>query len=590
MAPNRIGGCYFRCWPRCTALDRRTEAIQTLSGTSGVRQHHFFWEELLNTGARLNVRPEADTETVEDLVARARRGLVRIPVFQRGLKWKAMDVISLFDSIYNGYPIGSLLLRKGAAKATQIAVGPLKIDAPETHEALWVVDGQQRLTALTAVLTRPTPIPVTPEDPFVVYFDAASRTFEQPPKSGIIPDTWVPVPYLLDASALSEWVFEWKHAKDALLRSSVFEVGTRLRQYRIPLYIVDTNDEELLREIFYRTNTTGKRLEWTEVHDALFGQSNADPSTLPALSEELNQLGMGRPDERLLLSCVAAYQGLDVTRNITEHHRRDPDILRNVVSEALPAIRQVLSFLRKEAEIPHLRLLPRTMPIIVLTRFFRLFPNPNYRTLHLLTRWTWRTLLATALFDERTLLRRGVSLMREGDAEGSVAELLKLVPHILPAELEFDLPNRFDARAAESRLALLGMTTLCPLRIDTLHRVDVASLIEEHDVAAFRIIIPGGDPSAQSPANRILLPGIGSAKKELLEVSERTDDEAVFASHGITSLAKAALKQGDVHTFLEQRRLEINSAVRTMGDRLAGWSRSDRPSISYMLTQTERTK
>ena len=514
------------------------------------------------------------------------RGLVRIPVFQRGLKWQATDVIALFDSIYNGYPIGSLLLRKGAAQAAPIAIGPLKIDAPETHSALWVVDGQQRLTALTAALTRPTPIPTTPEDPFVVYFDAQKKTFEQPSKIGIIPDTWVPVAHLLDASGLSEWVFEWKHGKDPVLRSAVFEAGSRLRQYRIPLYIVDTDDEELLREIFYRTNTAGRRLDWTEVHDALFGQSNADPSTLPALSEALYHLGMGRPDERLLLSCVAAYQGLDVTRNITEHHRKDPDILRNVVSEALPAIRHVLSFLRTEAEIPHLRLLPRTMPVIVLTRFFRLFPDPNYRTLRLLTRWTWRTLLATALFDERTLLRRGVSLIREGDAEGSVAELLKLVPHTLPSELQFDLPNRFDARAAESRLALLGMTSLCPLRIDDMNPVDVAALIEAQDVAAFRIIFPGDAPFAHSPANRILLPGTGSAKRELQELSSKIGGEMAFASHGITSSARAALEMGDAQTFLEVRKSVINNAVREMGDRLAGWSRPDRPTIAYILKQT----
>src|ERR1700716_3494984 len=102
--------------------------------------------------SRLHLRPEADTETVVELVEMVRRGAVRVPSFQRPLRWKAGDVVALFDSVYQGYPIGSFLLRKGKAEAARVRIGPLRIDAPETHSALWVVDGQQRLTALAAGL------------------------------------------------------------------------------------------------------------------------------------------------------------------------------------------------------------------------------------------------------------------------------------------------------------------------------------------------------------------------------------------------------------------------------------------------------
>ena len=48
---------------------------------------------------RLAVQPEADTDTVESLVRKVRAGLVRIPSFQRDLKWKAKEVRDLFDSV-----------------------------------------------------------------------------------------------------------------------------------------------------------------------------------------------------------------------------------------------------------------------------------------------------------------------------------------------------------------------------------------------------------------------------------------------------------------------------------------------------------
>lgn len=528
----------------------------------------------------LSVRPEADTETVEDLVRRVVRGTVRIPSFQRGLNWTASDVVSLFDSIFRGYPVGSLLLRKGAAGAASIQMGPLRIDAPETASALWVIDGQQRLTALAAGLARPIPVPTTPLDPYVVYFDAAEQVFVSPPKSGSIPSTWVPVAHLLDASGLSEWIFNWQHSGDPSLRSAVFQAGARLRQYRVPQYVVETDDDSLLKEIFFRVNNTGRALKWPEVHDALFGEPSERPSTLGDLASELQRLGMGHPDEDQLHSCLIAYKGLDVTRSFSEHYRRDPEVLRDAVQDALPALRRVLSFLKREAEIPHLRLLPRSLPLVVLTRFFHLFPEPSARSSQLLARWTWRTLLSTAAYDERTLLRRGVAGIKEDDEEGSVQVLLSLVPNARPDA--FVLPARFDARAAESRLALLAMASLGPLDPRDGHPLDVAALIEARDVDAFRIIVPNHPGLGRTAANRILLPGPGSARKELVEIPNGTGDR-VLASHAISPEAFAFLATGSIDLFLASRKNLVEQAFVALSDRLAGWSRSDRPSVPHLL-------
>lgn len=531
-----------------------------------------------------NLKLEADTETVEDLVSLVRRGVVRVPSFQRGLRWNAEDVLALFDSIYKGYPIGSFLLRKGAAPATRIEIGPLPIDGPETQEALWVVDGQQRLTALTAGLSRPRPVPAMPVDVWVVYFDAERQTFEAPSKTGEVPSTWVPVAEMLDASVLSEWVFNWRHGADATLRTRLFQAGSRIRQYQIPVYVVETDDEQLLRDIFYRINKFGQSLRWDEVHDALFGRRGAHPSTLRELADELQKLGMGRPEEEQLLSCVTAFKGLDVTRNISEHYRKDPDVLTRAVQEALPAIRGVLSFFRRYAEIPHLRLLPRSIPLVVLTRFFGLYPDPKTRTLDLLARWTWRTLLSTSFFDERTLLRHGVDAIRKEDEEGSVQRLLALVPR--ERRIAYALPARFDARAADSRLALLGLSSLHPLGLEDELPIDVAALIEKDDVAAFRRILPTEDSLGSSPANRILLPGLGSARKELADYTEKHGtDSAVLQSHALMPAAVAAFMERDTQTFVRERASAIEEAVNRLGERLAAWSRTDRPSISYLLQQ-----
>jgi hypothetical protein len=535
----------------------------------------------------VSLKLEASTETVEDLVHFVLRGRVRVPDFQRALKWKAEDVVALFDSIYRGYPVGSILLRKGKAEAARLEVGPVVIDAPETQEALWVVDGQQRLTALTAGLARPS-VPPTPTDPWAVYFDAAGRAFHAPPASGDIPSTWAPVARLLDASMLSEWVFHWKHGGDADLRASVFQAGSRIRQYRIPLYMVETGDETSLRDIFYRINNFGKNLTWDEVHDGLFGRRGEHPSTLPELAGELKKLGMGRPDEEQLLSCLISFKGLDVTRNVAEHYRKDPEVLAGAAPAALPAIRGALSFLKRQAEIPHLRLLPRSLPLVVLTRFCALYPEPKPRTLTLLTRWTWRSLLNASFYDERTLLRNGVAAIREGDEEKSAQALLSLIPR--ERREEYSLPARFDARAADSRLALLGLVSLRPLDLRDRAPIDVAGLIESRGVNAFRRIFPGTEPLSRSAANRILMEGTGSARRELADLARREGlGSEVLRSHGI-DLRTAQflyLVEAAEEGFLWARQARIEEAVEFLGKRLAEWSRPDRPSISYLLHQAE---
>jgi hypothetical protein len=564
---------------------------------------------------KLAIRPEAGTLTVERLVGRVMSGQVRIPIFQRPLRWGVSQVVALFDSIYKGYPIGSLLLQKRAAIAEELSIGPLHINALDVPVAYWVVDGQQRLISLAAGLARPIPVPERPVDAYVVYFDAQKQAFFTPPSNGNIPSTWVPVAQLLDSAVLSEWVYEWQHGRDGELRSSVFEAGKRLREYEVPLYTIETADEEILRDIFNRTNTYGAKMSWPEVHTALFGNKGEYPSTLLDLAKALKEKGMGRPTGRNLLTYVMASRGLDPTRTLTEHEGRgdgEKDKMNGAVHDSLPIIERTLDFLRDEAEIPHVKLLPLALPMAVLTRYFSLFAQPSERSLQLLVRWTWRVLLGGALFDERTILRRGVLALKAGNDEEQAQQLLGLIPNSeLSDQLLYRLPTRFDARAAESRLALLGMYSLQPL-LDTGEPVKLAELLASRSEVGLRTIVPLTTHASDlitSPANRILLPGarLTSEQQALFEEDEvgkfqlgisyerllKLDyvaNKDFFTSHAIDAPAFLALQQGDTEAFLQSRRDLLQTTVRNLGDRLAEWGQSDRVSIGRIIAVTHSAK
>ncbi len=538
----------------------------------------------------LQRRPEAGAESVEDLVDRVLRGEVRIPTFQRPLKWEATDVVDLFDSVYHGYPIGALLLRAAPAPAGPVRIGPLELFSPDIARALWVVDGQQRLTSLAAGLARPAPEvgQPMPRDAFVVFFDPRTERFHSPPASGAVPSGWVPVWRLRDAAALSEWIIqEWTEARDARLRAVVFEAAKRLREYRVPYYVIETPDEEIAKVIFDRVNTRGKQLERADVFNALFGHKGTAPSTLGELADELACVGMGAPDEQSqLLPGLVALRGLDVTRPFAELAHDHPDEFTGVIAEAAPVFRRVLGFLRVHAEVPHLRLLPYSTPLIVLVRFFALHPEPNQRTLTLLVRWTWRSFLSPSR-DDRTLRRRGVSSIG-GDEESSVQAMLALVASNR-AEA-YRLPERFDARAAESRMALLALAaerprTLAEERGETPY-VDIAAAIESRDKDAFRPVFSGSGGALSSPANRILLGGVGAARQALRTFVDVTGtDNAVLHSHLISPESARALVRNDADAFVELRAIDLARAVNDMGERLAEWGQNDRPSIEYLLAQ-----
>ncbi|MCC6645964.1 MAG: DUF262 domain-containing protein [Polyangiaceae bacterium] len=528
----------------------------------------------------LRRRAEARAETVEELVERFVRGRVRVPSFQRGLRWGASDVTDLFDSVYRGYPIGSLLLWQRRAPAARVTAGPLSIDAPET-EAWWVVDGQQRLTALAASLARPLPLPAHPADPYVVYFDPAGQRFLSPEKGRAPPSEWVPAPLLLDASRLSEWIVAWPHFADAALRSAVFDAGRRLREYSVPLYVVDTDDEGVLREIFYRVNSAGKRLKWAEVHDALFGQPDARPGSLAELSTEIAKLHMGTLDHATLLSCLLALRGMDVTRTLAEHRRRDPAALDGAVAACLPVLARVLSFLRESADISHVRLLPRALPLAPLTRFFALHPEPKARTRQLLTRFCWRLFLGDGGLDERVVARRGVTVIEPGTEEVSAQRLLSLAP----AQPAFVVPEAVDARAAGTRVAMVALSLAAPRHLGTGEVIDVASLLEAEAGRALRSVIEGErSPGARSPAGRALHPSVRALPGVLRgRCAEARAARELLDSHLVGAAAARALARGDTDGFLAARRRDLSRAVDDLGDRLAAWGRSSRVSVDGLL-------
>ncbi len=87
--------------------------------------------------------------TLKKLIEDISMGEIGLPDIQRPFVWLPAKVRDLFDSMYRGFPIGFLLFWENGYSDAHRTIG---LDQKQKIPRLLIVDGQQRLTSLYAVL------------------------------------------------------------------------------------------------------------------------------------------------------------------------------------------------------------------------------------------------------------------------------------------------------------------------------------------------------------------------------------------------------------------------------------------------------
>jgi hypothetical protein len=87
--------------------------------------------------------------TLSGLVSEIELGSIGLPDIRRPFVWKNAKVRNLFDSMYQGFPVGYPLFWENANVDDSRAIGT---DGKQRVPRLLIVDGQQRLTSLYAVI------------------------------------------------------------------------------------------------------------------------------------------------------------------------------------------------------------------------------------------------------------------------------------------------------------------------------------------------------------------------------------------------------------------------------------------------------
>ncbi|WP_048776465.1 DUF262 domain-containing protein [Sanguibacter keddieii] len=399
------------------------------------------------------MQPKHETFRLSELRDLVATGRVRIPDFQRSFRWANQDVVALFDSLHQGYPIGNLLMWKREAPAQRVTVGSIDIDAPQRPDALWLVDGQQRVTSIVNAMDASS----VGDGRFAVGYDLENSCVVS--TLGRHSRAVMPLFRLFDFESAWQWFEE--NTEFQALRGRYQEAFNTFNAVSVPATVLEGADEDKLRVIFDRINQSGKKLKSFEVFEAL-NSSVSDGRTLRSVSDAVaRSTRFGLLSEDQVLNVLKARRHPDYMRDVRDEfgdeRRRNSDFPDEDRDEAYAQTELVLKratrFLQDNCCIPHVTLLPYSAILVVVARFFALFPEPKRRNKELLKRWVWRTIVKTiegTISSGNVQTRTFLKIVRRGDESDSVQELLESVGERATADrilIPTARMNRSDAKA-----------------------------------------------------------------------------------------------------------------------------------------------
>ena len=321
---------------------------------------------------------------LSSLLSDVARGNIKIPVFQREYVWSDEQIMSLLDSIYSGYPVGSLLQWSTKEKLNhERDVGGFKLPTtPEDYPVNYVLDGQQRLTTLYGVFNSDTET----ADPelaarFDVSFIPSTGEFIH---SSLATGNAINLRNILDTTKLLPELTRFNQEES----KAIAELTERFKDYEFPVVTIkDRTNQEVCR-VFQRINSSGTSLSTLELLAAWTWSEQFDlRNEIEQLLDTLADKGYEQIEESLLMRCLAT-----ITLNRIDSDELvdvPPDQLISGMSELKQAMFCCTDFLEKQLHIKNFVFIPFPIMLVPLITFFSKTLKPNAQQVISLKKWFW---------------------------------------------------------------------------------------------------------------------------------------------------------------------------------------------------------
>lgn len=432
--------------------------------------------------------------SIRGIINKIQNGEIRIPSFQRGYVWGYDNVAFLMDSIYKGFPIGSILFWRTSERLhTEKQLGNYLLPPPQKNYPIdYVLDGQQRLTSLFSVFQ--TELKPDVENEMDIYFiiddvDTIQKSrFVPLVKEDVDTSKYFPISALFDS-------VQYRKATeiyDDNTKIKIDKLQEKFKEAKIPYELLETEDKEHVAIVFERINRAGVPLSTFQLFNAWSWSESFDlQDELNALSEELSPHGFNElvNQQELLLKCfTGVILGNTAPKSVLD---LDGNLIRQNYNKIKNGIKSSIDFLQKELNIYNLKNLPYPSMLIALTVFFA-SDKKNGKTFDdkqraELIKWFWR-----CCFSRR--YTSGVNDVQETDikamkelSNNSDYTITNFKCFISPS---FFIDNQFNIGAANTKTFILLLASKTPRSFISGAKVDLSETLKAAAAREFHHIFP----------------------------------------------------------------------------------------------------
>lgn len=452
--------------------------------------------------------------SIRELIDTVVRGQIRIPAFQRGFVWGPERVAYLMDTIYKGYPFGTLLFWRTREKLRiERSLGPFDLPSPkEDYPVDYVLDGQQRVTAIFGVFQTELPLS-RPEMWRDIYFDhradqsAQDSQFIALMKADVDSTRHFPMRVLFDTIEYRKATADF----DDQLAKKIDDMQATFKEAKIPIQIFRTEDKATVAIIFERVNRQGVPLDTLQLLSAwTWSEEFQLQEQFAELAAELAPFGFEDvgTDTNLLLRCCSAILSADAAPSALMN--LNGVVVRERFQEVVNGVMGAVDYLRSNFGVEKLDNLPFSTVLVPLSVFFAAvgtretsYTDEQRRRIN---RWFWRVAF-TKRYSSGVLrnLKTDIDEMRKL-REGEPSQLGEFSASV-PAE--FFLENTFGMGNVNTKTFILLLAQHAPLSFASGVPVDLADRLRSGNRTEFHHLMPRAfltrteqkKPSANALAN-----------------------------------------------------------------------------------------
>ncbi|AAP07931.1 MULTISPECIES: GmrSD restriction endonuclease domain-containing protein [Bacillus] len=328
---------------------------------------------------------------IEKLRSKILDGEIKIPPFQRGFVWKQEQVIDLLDSIYNDYPVGSILLwetTEDLPSARNIG-GFVLPEVTAEYPRSYILDGQQRVTTIFGVFCEGLPQEaadfIADLNLFEIYFDFDEKKFVHESK---LINTHVNLKLRLLFNNFDFNMEIGKYTREQ--QRLAVELQSLFQNYELPLVTIKKREKEEVGIIFERINNTGTQLSTLDLMVAWTWKEDYHlKEVFDEIYELLEKKSFGDIKQKIILQCFSAIiKGTTATAEILT---LNPSEVRDKTELLKNSLEKAIDFICTQYNVKSEDFLPKSHQIVPLTYLFSKTNHLNEEQSSTIGKWFWRT-------------------------------------------------------------------------------------------------------------------------------------------------------------------------------------------------------